>query len=155
MCEQQWRSFLKEKRFKQAGKFVEQPQILQIVLEGYWKSICQASHWRNKVNASHSLINDQAQVKTISKAIFLKTIIKSKYLVFPGQSIQHYEWRFMPVNMNDIFPPPSYPISTSKTKMPSSNKLKSTSKLSTTSMAKTTGTNKQSKNHENYEKKRK
>ena len=95
------------------------------------------SYLLDRANASHLSRNDHVKVGTISKDIFSKTLIKSHYLVSPGQSIQHYEWRFMPMNMNIVFPLLPFPISIHSTTMPSSTKV-----TSTTSMAKTTGTNK-------------
>ena len=78
-------------------------------------------------------MNDEVQVATASKAIISKTLINNHYLVSPGQSIEHYGWRFMPVNMN---------VSIISTIMHTSTKATSTLKFSTISMAKTTGTNK-------------
>ena len=71
----------------------------------------------------------------MSKTLFVNALMENQYLVSPAQSIQHYEWRFMPV-------PLPFPISISSTTMPSSRKITSTSKLSTTLMAKAKGTNK-------------
>ena len=49
---------------------------------------------------SYSSSNDFKKIGTISKVIILKTFIRSLYLVSPGQSIQQYEWRSLPMNMN-------------------------------------------------------
>ena len=91
---------------------------------------------------SYSSSKYHMQVGTRSKAIISNTLIESHYLVSPGQSIQQYEWRFMLMNVNIVFPPMPFPISTSSTTMPSSTKAMSTFKLSTTSMAKATRTDK-------------
>ena len=96
----------------------------------------------NKVMVSHLLMNDQVQVGIISKAIFAKTLIDSQYLVSPGQGVQHYEWRFMPMKMILVLTSSSYPFSISPSTKPYSIKVTSTCKSSTTPMAKATGTNK-------------
>ena len=79
-------------------------------------------------------------VEKISKVIFANTVIKSHYLVSPEQSIQHYEWRFIPVNMTMVITSSSYPFSITPLMMTSSTKVTSTPKSSTMSMAKTTWT---------------
>ena len=60
-------------------------------------------HKGGKLNVSHSSFNNNMKVGTISMAVFAKALIKSQYLVSPGHSIEHYEWRFMPVNMTEVF----------------------------------------------------
>ena len=47
---------------------------------------------------SHSSTNDQVQAKAVSRAINPLNFIISHYLVYPGYSIEFYEWRFMPFN---------------------------------------------------------
>ena len=89
----------------------------------------------------HSSMNDQVQLWAVSKAIFAKTLIDSQYLVSPRQSIQHFEWSFMPVNMTVVLTPSPHPFSISLPTMLSSAKVTSTSKSSTMSMAKITVTN--------------
>ena len=89
--EQEWRSLLKEKSFKQAGTLLNSLNTFHAILEEHEKSIYQASYKRNKVNVSHSSVNVHMQVGTISKAIFAKTVIKSDYLVSPGHSVQQNE----------------------------------------------------------------
>ena len=63
----------------------------------------------------HLSTTDQVQVWTVSKAIFAIALIKSQYLISPGQIIQHYEWRFISVNMNVVFPPLPFLITISST----------------------------------------
>ena len=97
------RSFLKQNRFKHSGPLFNSLKTLHAILAKHWKSICQVLYWRNNMNVSHTSRIDHMQIGTIFKAIFAKDLIKSKCLVSPGQSIQQYEWRFMPVNMNVVY----------------------------------------------------
>ena len=92
--------------------------------------------------ASCSYSNDQVRVGTVSKAIFSRNIIDSKYLVSSAQSIQHFEWRFMPMNITVVLTSSSYLFSISSPTMPSLTKVTSTLYLSTSSVVKLTGTNK-------------
>ena len=90
---------------------------------------------------SNSSSNYSMKIGTMSKAIFLNMIIKESISCSPGQSIQQYEWRLMPTNMNIVLQPMSFPI-TSSTIMHSSMRATSTNKFSTTSKEITTGTDK-------------
>ena len=62
---------------------------------------------------SHSSMNNKMQVGTVSKAIFAKMLIDSQYLILFGQSIEYYEWRFMPLNTTVVLISSSDPFSIS------------------------------------------
>ena len=104
----QWTMLLKQKRFKHACTTLKPLESLQTILEEHWKSICTPSYWMNKAMVSHSSMNDQVQVKTVSKAIFAKSLIDSQYLVSPGQSLKCYEWRFI-ILLSLFHQPPTMP----------------------------------------------
>ena len=89
--EKEWQPLLNLKDFKMARTLLNGLETLKTILEEHWKHICQNSSWRYKVMVSYPPLNDSMKIRTISKAIFSKTLIKSQYLVSPGQSIQQYE----------------------------------------------------------------
>ena len=89
--EMKWQSLLKQKCFKMTRTLLNGLETLKTILEEHWKSICQNLYWRYKLMVSFSSLYDSIKIGTISKAIFSNTLIKSCYLVSPGQSIQQYE----------------------------------------------------------------
>ena len=91
---------------------------------------------------SHSSTYDQVSVGTVSKAIFAKTLIDSQHLISPGQSVEHYEWRFMPMSMTVVQVLPHNPFFISPSTMPSSTKVLSTLYSSKKSDVKSVGISK-------------
>ena len=85
------------KSFKQILTILKALESLKTIVEKHWKSVCWALYWRNKMNILYLSWNNQVWVWMIFKTIFSKTLIDSQYLVSPGQSVEHYEWRFMPI----------------------------------------------------------
>ena len=112
--DQQWRSLLKQKIFKQAGT-LNSLETLYTILEEHWKSICQASYLRNKVNVSHSSVDDHMQVGTMCKAIFSKyssrvTILSLLDRVFTIVNWDLCHWKWMMSYHHCIFSFPSVPL---------------------------------------------
>ena len=84
--EQECRSLLKEKSFRQAGILLKNLSFSDLskgTLEKHLSGFIQGMFHIHK--------QMKMQVGTISKAIFAKTLIESQYLASLGQSMEHYE----------------------------------------------------------------
>ena len=101
--EEDWRSVWKGKRFKWDAELCQTASKLSKKIKRNNGKVSVMLHTGGAKQMFHIYQHDQMQVGTICKAIFLKTLIKSQYLVSPGQSIQHYVLKFMPMNMNIVF----------------------------------------------------
>ena len=104
-------------------EFFEQPQIFPDHLGGTLEKFLYVFLLDEQSDGFPFIHNDQVRIGTASKAIFPRNLIDNQYLVSLGQSVEHYEWRFMPMNMTIMFTLPHNSFFISPTTMLSSTKV--------------------------------